>query len=80
MSLKATFQEKRIWPDRKRIAVKYWPEDRTEAKAEVALAEAGFIPKLIKWSYGVRSRNIIVANQVITAELSRHNNTVMLEP
>ncbi|NLX77055.1 MAG: DEAD/DEAH box helicase [Clostridiaceae bacterium] len=46
---KNAFQEKRIWPDRKRIAVKYWPEDpEQKQKLKSALAEAGFIPEIDK--------------------------------
>lgn len=47
------FQEKRIWPDRKKVAVKYWPEDPQEKqKLQSALTAAGFMPeidKMILW-------------------------------
>ena len=43
------FQEKRLWPDRKRIAVKYWPEDPQEKeKLQSALTAAGFMPEIDK--------------------------------
>ena len=46
---KNAFQAKRIWPDRKRIAVKYWPEDpEQKEKLKSALASAGFMPEIDK--------------------------------
>ena len=46
---KKAFQAKRIWPDRKRVSVKYWPEDpEQKQKLKSALAAAGFIPEIDK--------------------------------
>ncbi len=48
-AFRAAFQEKRIWPDKKRIAVKYWPEDPQEKeKLQSALIAAGFMPEIDK--------------------------------
>jgi ATP-dependent Lhr-like helicase len=46
---KKAFQAKRIWPDRKRVSVKYWPEDpEQKQKLKSALAAAGFMPEIDK--------------------------------
>jgi ATP-dependent Lhr-like helicase len=46
---KKAFQAKRIWPDRKRVAVKYWPEDpEQKEKLKSVLASAGFMPEIDK--------------------------------
>lgn len=43
------FQVKRIWPDRKKVAVKYWPEDPQEKeRLQSALTAAGFMPEIDK--------------------------------
>lgn len=48
-AFKNAFQEKRVWPDRKRIAVKYWPEDpEQKEKLQTALTAAGFMPEIDK--------------------------------
>ncbi len=48
-AFKDAFQEKRVWPDRKRIAVKYWPEDpEQKEKLQSALTAAGFMPEIDK--------------------------------
>ncbi len=40
---KAAFVEKRVWPDQRRVVVKYWPEDAGERETlQAALAAAGF--------------------------------------
>lgn len=48
-AFKNAFQEKRVWPDRKRIAVKYWPENPEEKeRLQSALTAAGFMPEIDK--------------------------------
>lgn len=43
------FMAKRIWPQRKKIAVKYWPEDNTQRQQLTeALTMAGFKPDVLK--------------------------------
>ena len=43
------FQDKRIWPDRKKIAVKYWPDDVEEkSRLKSALVQSGFMPEIDK--------------------------------
>ena len=47
--IKNAFQAKKIWPERKRIAVKYWPDDpEQKEKLKLVLAAAGFIPEIDK--------------------------------
>ena len=42
-AFKKAFTEKRIWPDRKKVVVKQWPEDTAERDTlKVALKAAGF--------------------------------------
>jgi ATP-dependent Lhr-like helicase len=47
MAFTEAFKQKRIWHERKKITVKYWPED-TELKEQLisALTQAGFLPEL----------------------------------
>jgi ATP-dependent Lhr-like helicase len=49
MEFKKAFQAKRIWPDRKRVAVKYWPENpEQKERLKSALAAVGFMPEIDK--------------------------------
>jgi len=49
VEFKKAFQAKRIWPDRKKVSVKYWPEDpEQKQKLKSVLASAGFIPEIDK--------------------------------
>jgi len=46
-AFKTAFTEKRIWPDRKKIVVKTWPEDdEQKSMLKSALAQAGFTPEM----------------------------------
>ncbi len=48
-AFKKAFTEKRIWPERKKVLVKYWPDDSEERDIlKTALKEAGFKDELLK--------------------------------
>lgn len=55
-AFKKAFTEKRIWPDRKKIVVKIWPEDEEKKSIlKSALAQSGFMPeidRMVLWASG----------------------------
>lgn len=48
-SFTEAFNKKRVWPDRKKINVKYWPEEKDRRELlQTALASAGFKSEIMK--------------------------------
>jgi ATP-dependent Lhr-like helicase len=48
-AFKEAFDKKRIWPDRKKVIVKYWPEDKDLRELlQSALSSAGFKSEIMK--------------------------------
>lgn len=48
-AFREAFDKKRVWPDRKKIIIKYWPEDASQRELlQSALSSAGFKNEIMK--------------------------------